>query len=338
MLTEIIVEIGNSHEGSLGIAKSFVDIAKEAGANVVKFQMHLAEEESSSEEPFRINFSSQDKSRTSYWQRVNFSPEHWYDLAEYCRDAGLEFLCTPFSLEAARFLIEELDVKRIKIGSGDAMNYPLIDFVIKSGREVIISTGLVNQLELSSLVERFKEKSTLDVLTLLHCVSMYPTPLAWSSLNQIVELKKLGCKVGLSDHSGNVMVPLAFISEGVSLIEVHMTPHRSFFGPDVASSLLPEEIKMLIDFSKTYNALVSNSRIRDEIFNESINTAQIFRKGTYWRNDLRAGHIIEFSDLKFLKPLNDFDANSYEDLIGCKLISSVMAGTSVVKGQISEKK
>ena len=337
-MTEIIVEIGNSHEGSLGIAKSFVDIAKKAGATVVKFQLHLAEEESSSQEPFRINFSSQDLTRSDYWKRVNFSSEHWLDLAQYCERVGIEFLCTPFSLEAARFLIEDLQVRRVKIGSGDAMNYPLIDFVIKSGREVIISTGLVSQLELNSLVERFKEKSSLDVLTLLHCVSMYPTPIDWSSLNQIGELKKFGCKVGLSDHSGNIEVPLAFITEGISLVEVHMTPHRSFFGPDVASSLLPEEIRRLVNFSKTYQNLLNNSKSRNEIFSESVGTAQIFRKGIYWRNDLTAGHVIEFSDLKFLKPLNDFDANSYEDLIGRKLISSVSAGNSVNKGQICEEK
>ena len=242
MSLDLIVEVGNSHEGSLGIATSFVDIAKDVGANCVKFQMHLPEFESSDQEPFRKKFSLQDKSRIDYWNRVGFSFAEWQQLISYTHQAGLEFLCTPFSVEAAEWLFQNGRLKRWKVGSGEATNFPLLKFLIDSELPILISLGLVSWDEIHRIKDFFTSHDAWSRVTLMHCVSQYPTPLEHAALNLIDELRKLDVKVGLSDHSGDVAVPLRAIAMGVNTVEVHLAPHKRFFGPDTAASLLSDDL------------------------------------------------------------------------------------------------
>ena len=326
---DLIVEVGNTHEGSLGVAMSFVDMAKDAGAKCVKFQMHLAEFEGMQNEPFRKNFSSQDFSRQDYWKRVNFSFENWIKLATYVQNKELEFLCTPFSVEAANWLFENKLVKRWKVGSGDAVNFPLIDYLLTTNLPLIISTGLISWPEIEELKLRLSSKGAWTRTMLMHCISMYPTPLEKSSLNIIEDLKKLGCKVGLSDHSGNWRVALRAISIGIDALEVHLTPHRKYFGPDTPASLLPGEIKEILDVAHAWKVLDSNPGKKNEIFTEASDLRKIFRKGIYWKNDLDIGKIIEFNDLIFRKPVEIFDSKDFEKILGRRLKKSVKSNLAV---------
>ena len=225
MSLDLIVEVGNAHEGSLGIATSFVDIVKSTGAKCIKFQMHLPEFESSENEPFRKKFSAQDKTRVDYWNRVSFSFEEWKYLVSYTKGADLEFLCTPFSVEAAKWLFENAEMQRWKVGSGEATNFPLLSFLAESKLPILISTGLVSWNELLKIREFLSARRAWERVTLMHCVSQYPTPLEFSALNLIDDLRKLDVNVGLSDHSGDVAVALRAKSIGVNTIEVHVTPH-----------------------------------------------------------------------------------------------------------------
>lgn len=330
MQTEVIAEIGNTHEGSLGIAKSLIDMAAVAGADTVKFQMHLSEYESSEFDEFRIKFSDQDRSRSDYWNRVAFSPTEWALLSEYCELKEIEFLCTPFSVEAAQILLKSTGIRRWKVGSGDAVNFPLIDFLIETGYPLIISTGLISWEELLLLKERLVRKGAWSRTTLMHCVSEYPTPLSRSALNMIQELKELGCEVGLSDHSGELAPSLIGIASGISILEVHLTPHELFFGPDVSSSLNPEQLKIITDFSRNAYILKQNPRSRNELFGDVERTRKLFRKGLYWRSNLDEGTFVQLSDLIFLKPSMEIDAIEYESVIGRQLKCKVHKG-GVVK-------
>jgi N-acetylneuraminate synthase len=326
MPLDVIVEIGNSHEGSLGIAKSFVEMVAETGAKTVKFQMHLAEHEGTRDEPFRKIFSAQDQSRADYWRRVNFTPDGWRDLVEFTLNQGLEFLCTPFSREAADLLIEMNAVKRWKVGSGDAPNIPFIDHLIQTNLPIVLSTGLVSWQEILKIVDRFELKNAKNRLTLMHCVSMYPTPLESSSLNLIDELKKLGVGVGLSDHSGKVSTALSGIAKGIKTLEVHMAPHRKFFGPDTTSSLLPDEISTIIEISRDWDVLNAHPNSKELLFNQSEPLRKIFRKGIYWAVDKKVGAQITFEDLRFLKPVQGLDAIDFEGVLGKKIHREVSAG------------
>jgi len=327
---DLIVEIGNSHEGSLGIATSFVDMVSASGAKTVKFQMHLPEYESSQDEPFRTKFSLQDKSRIDYWKRVGFSQNEWKILIDYVESKDLEFLCSPFSIEAAQWLLNDGRIKRWKIGSGEATNYPLLDFMIESNLPIILSTGLVTWKELLEIKTRFESKNYWNYVTLMHCVSKYPTPLEESSLNIIEDLRSLECNVGLSDHSGDIAVPLLAYSRGVSTIEVHLTPHRLFFGPDTIASLSTDELRNFLELTAKWDELDSHPSSRDQLFNSSRETARIFRKGIYWKNDLPQGYKLSLKDLSFLKPASHFEAKDYESVLGQKTTKAVKAGFPIL--------
>src|SRR6476620_1801526 len=128
----IIAEIAQAHEGSLGIAHSYIDALKPTGVNVVKFQTHIAAAESSAFEPFRVKFSFEDETRYDYWKRMEFTPEQWAGLKKHCEDCGLEFISSPFS-NAAVDLLESLNVKRYKIGSGEVTNRLMMEKIAKTG-------------------------------------------------------------------------------------------------------------------------------------------------------------------------------------------------------------
>jgi N-acetylneuraminate synthase len=331
---DLIVEIGNAHEGSLGIATSMVDMVAKSGAKTVKFQMHIAEHESSIHEPFRKQFSLQDRNRFEYWNRVSFSFDHWKKLIDYTTDSGLEFLCSPFSLESADWLFQNGRIKRWKVGSGEATNYPLLDFLIDSNLPILLSTGLVTWNELLDIKTRFESKKAWDRVTLLHCVSMYPAPLESVSLNIFDDLFSITKNLGYSDHSGNVAVPLFAYAKGIKIIEVHMTPHKLFFGPDTQASLTPEEIQIITEMSKTWDILSSSGYSRDELFNSSSNTASIFRKGVYWKHDMQSGQVVTRQDLAFLKPSSEISAKDYETLIGKVVHRDVMQGEAIRKADL----
>ncbi len=331
---DIVVEIGNSHEGSLGIAKSFVDMAKHAGVKTVKFQMHIAQAEATSSEPFRVNFSSQDKTRKDYWDRVSFSKSEWIEISKYTQDLGLEFLCTPFSVEAADILLDIGGIKRWKIGSGDAANLPLVDHLVDTKLPLVISTGLISLGEILFLRNRLIELDAWERTTLMHCVSAYPTELEWSSLNQIRELQKLGCKVGLSDHSGRVSTALYAMSLGISTLEIHMTPHKMFFGPDTSSSLTPEQIYLLVEISKDWNIITTTPKSKVELFERVASIRPIFRKGIYWKKQLSPGQVITLDDLAFLKPMVNVDSFYFEDFLGKKVKIQTQVGEPLSRDDI----
>jgi len=327
--TEIIVEIANTHEGSLGIATSLVDMAALSGADAVKFQMHIGEHEGVIDEPFRINFSVQDRSRRDYWERVSLSDENWSYLSDYCNRKGLEFICTPFSVEAASRLLQFTDIKRWKISSGDAPNLPFVDYLVATGLPLIISTGLMAWDEILKLRERLQKANAWDRTTLLHCVSMYPTPLEYCALNLLDDLIALGGSVGLSDHSGRLAPSIYALSKRVELIEVHMTPHPQFFGPDVTSSLTPAMVEQLIKYRNEFQILQDKPVSKSTLFDFAIDSRRLFRKGIYWKTDVQVNEICSLENLSFLKPCIGIDSIEFENYVGKTLKHSVKAGTAL---------
>jgi N,N'-diacetyllegionaminate synthase len=328
-VSEVIVEIGNTHEGSLGIAKSFIRMAAESGVKTVKFQMHIPEFEGIPDEPFRVKFSDQDANRQSYWKRVNFSIENWVLIKQYCDELKVEFLCTPFSVEAARVLFENKLVKRWKIGSGNATDWPLIDYVSSTGLPLLISTGLSSEAELVKIKERLITLGSWGNTTMLHCVSKYPASMNELDLHLMQDLSAFGCPVGYSDHSGNLHTAMYAMARGASVIEVHMTPHRMFFGPDVSSSLLPDEIKSLVEFSKMCVLFENSKRTKQQHFEEVEPLRSLFRKGAYWSRALKPGEKVTLEDLRFLKPVGEIDVIDYEKLLGQTVAQETSEGSPV---------
>lgn len=336
-MAEIIAEVGNVHEGSLGIAMSIVEMLAKQGVKIVKFQMHIAEQEGVNDEPFRVNFSPQDESRQDYWKRVNFSIENWIKLANFCKDMGVEFLCTPFSKRAAEILYENRLIRRWKVGSGDATNLELLEFLISTGLPIILSTGLVSSKEIDELVSFFREKKAIDKLILLHCVSKYPASLDAVDLHLMHDLRKYGCPFGFSDHTGSLSASIYALALGAQIIEVHTTPHKEFFGPDVTSSLLPEQIGFLIAIAEDFDVLVNSNASKDDHFASVQSLRKLFRKGLYWKSSLQKGHMVRFEDFLFLKPVIGIDGFSAYALVGSTLLRDVDERSPVLDVQLEKK-
>lgn len=330
--TRIIAEIGNSHEGSLGIALSMIDMAAFAGADIVKFQLHLSEFESSIFEPFRVKSFSQDKTRTDYWNRVGFTLDQWLLIKKHCDSKGVEFLCSPFSIEAAKLLFENQLVKRWKIGSGEISNFQLLDFVFSTNLEVLVSTGLGDNSDITRLITHIGKNFELDQLVLMHCVSQYPTKLENSSLSLInYYISEFDVKVGHSDHSGLKSTSYFALTFPIDYLEVHLAPNKLFFGPDTSSSLTPEELNQVVQYRNDLIKLKKSSLSRDQLFEMSQDTARIFRKSLYWATNLSKGEKIKASDLIVRKPWKGVDASEFKYLIGKTVKKNVTEGLPLDK-------
>src|SRR6056297_1158094 len=241
---QLIAEIAQAHDGSLGIAHSYIDALADAGVDAVKFQTHIAEAESSRHEPFRTNFSYEDETRFDYWNRMEFTPEQWGGLKKHCDDKNVEFLSSPFS-NAAVDLLEKVGVKRYKIGSGEVNNFLLLRKIAETGKPIILSSGMSSFSELNRTMD-FLSKYEND-LSVLQCTTAYPTnPEQWG-LNIITELKKrYDIPVGFSDHSGDIYACLAATSLGAEILEFHAVFDKQLFGPDAKASLTIDKIKRLV--------------------------------------------------------------------------------------------
>lgn len=312
--TLIIAEIAQAHDGSLGILHSYIDALAETGVDVVKFQTHIAEAESSAFEPFRVNFSYVDKTRFDYWKRMSFTEEQWAGIKAHCEEKGMEFMSSPFSVEAVE-LLERLQVKRYKIGSGEVSNFLMLEHIARTGKPIILSSGMSSYEELDQSISFLKKKNV--PLSLLQCNTEYPTPPERVGIQAMLEMKeRYKLPVGLSDHSATLAAPLCAVSLGAEILEFHVVFDRRMFGPDAASSLQIDEVKQLVHAVRQIEVMRDTQVDKNDV--ERFSTAKvIFGKALAVRSNLPAGHSIRFEDLETKKPANKgIPASQFETIIG----------------------
>lgn len=240
----IIAEVGQAHDGSLGIAHSYIDALAKTGVNAVKFQTHIAHAESSPYEDFRINFSYEDKTRYEYWKRMEFSKDQWLGLKRHCEDLGMEFISSPFSMEAVD-LLNELNVKKFKIGSGEMQNLLMLKKIAMTGKPILLSTGMSSLDEIESTLSFLRPYG--NEIVLFQCTSEYPTtPNTWGLNNIAIFNERFGLPLGFSDHSGDIFACLAATALGVQYVEFHVVFDKYMFGPDSLSSLTIDQTKLLV--------------------------------------------------------------------------------------------
>lgn len=318
----IIAEIGQAHEGSLGILHSYIDVLSKTGIDAIKFQTHIAAAESSIHEPFRVNFSYEDKTRFDYWQRMEFSLEQWKEIKQHCDEVGLEFMSSPFS-QAAVDLLEEVGVKRYKIGSGEVTNFLMLEKICQTGKPVILSSGMSSLEELDAAVAYIKKYG--NDLSVMQCTTSYPTPPERIGLNVIPELiaRYPKVKIGLSEHTGKIYTSMAAIALGAKLLEFHAVFDRRMFGPDAPSSLLIDEIKELVDGVRFLEKSLANPI--DKSSNEQYkDLKKIFEKSLAINKKLSKGQAISFEDLEAKKPANyGIPASKYKEVIGKVLVADM---------------
>ncbi len=315
--TFIIAEIAQSHDGSLGILHSYIDALSDVGIDAIKFQTHIADAESSQYEPFRVNFSYEDKTRFDYWKRMEFNLEQWIEIKNHCHDVGLEFISSPFSNMAVD-LLENLGVQKYKIGSGEVNNFLMLEKIAKTGKEIILSTGMSSIDELDKSIKFLRGFN--NKLSILQCTSKYPTKPEEVGLNMIVELKnRYNISVGLSDHSGSIFPSIGAVSLGAEILEFHVVFDKKMFGPDSTSSLTINEAKQLVEGVRYIEKSISIYIDKKETKN-FLDVKNIFEKSLSVNKYLKKGDIITFEDLESKKPLGyGISVKDYKQIIGRKL-------------------
>ena len=296
-MTEIVAEIAQAHDGSLGILHSYIEALAQLDIDAIKFQTHIAAAESSKEEQFRKKFSYLDESRYEYWQRMEFGFEEWVEIKKHCEQKNAEFLSSPFSNQAVD-LLEKLNVKRYKVGSGDINNILLLDKIAQTKKPIILSSGLSDLDELDVSIQNLQAQN-IDI-TLLQCTSKYPTQMQDIGINLLEEYReKYNVSVGLSDHSGSIYPALTAAAYHADLIEVHVVFDNMMFGPDSTSSLTINDLKKLIKGVRVIEEILANPLKKDNFDSSS---KEIFGRSLCVNKALSKGDRITFSDLEAKKP------------------------------------
>ncbi len=321
--TFIIAEVAQAHDGSLGYAHSFIDAVADSGADAVKFQTHIANAESTLDEPFRAALSGQDATRWDYWRRMEFSPTQWLNLANHANRRGLIFLSSAFSPEAVN-LLASIGMPAWKVGSGEAFNWSLIELILQKGGPILLSSGMSSWSDIShmlSLIHKHGGKACL-----FQCTTSYPTSLDCVGLNIISEMRnRFAVPVGLSDHSGTPYPALSAMANGVDLLEIHVTFDRRMYGPDTSSSLTFGELSMICEANRAFATMRANPVDKDLVASSLLENKLMFTKSLSPVHDLSAGTVLTADLLTLKKPGGGFTAESLANILGKRLKHSVPA-------------
>tara|TARA_Y100000389_G_C17418800_1_gene495381 strand:+ start:271 stop:1305 length:1035 start_codon:yes stop_codon:yes gene_type:complete len=309
----IIVEACVNHQGDFGIAKKMIFYAKKLGAQCIKFQHHIVDEEMIRDVPMSSNFK---EPLDQVIEKTNFTLTQHIKLKKYCEDLNINYLCTPFSIKAAEEL-NKIGVKAFKTGSGELTNLPFIDYLAKIGKPVILSTGMSYPNEIEESVKILKKYKT--PFSIMHCVSAYPCPYEIMNLDNIIELKKkYKVPVGLSDHTPSIYNALGAISLGASLIEKHFTFDKNLQGPDHKSSINLPELKMLVQGCRVN--FLSRGKVK-KIFKEEKEIVAWARESIVSKNYIKKGDLITKFNICTKRPTankNEISASDYFKLIKSK--------------------
>ncbi len=317
----IVAEVAQTHDGSLGMAHAFIDAIANAGADAVKFQTHIAAEESTPSEPWRVKFSRQDDSRFDYWKRMEFTEAQWLGLKEHADERGILFMSSPFS-EAAINLLCAIGMKVWKVASGEIGNSRLLERIVRTGDPIILSSGLSEWQELDEAVQTVRTAG--NRLAVLQCTTAYPCPPERIGLNVLSEiLERYALPAGLSDHSGNIYASLAAATLGAEVIEVHVTLSREMFGPDVPASITTTELAQLVEGVRQIETMLMSPVNKAGLTSELVELRKIFAKSVVANETLPVGTVLEARHLALRKPGNGISPDKISELIGRSLLREV---------------
>lgn len=307
---KIIAEIGSVHDGSFGNAMKLIELAASCGADVVKFQTHIAEAETMADAPMPPYFKGEP--RLDYFRRTAFSKTQWTDLAAQCTLSGVTFLSSPFALEAVD-LLEEVGVEAYKIASGEVTNTPLLAHIAKTRKPVLLSSGMSDWTELDRAMQVLGKGGPI---TIMQCTSAYPCPPDRIGLNVIDEMKdRYDVPIGYSDHALGVAASIAAAARGAVAIEKHLTFSQHMYGSDAANAMEPAAFKDMVLGLRDVWAALDHPVDKDDVSPYS-DMKRIFQKSIVTARGIPAGHPIEASDLAYKKPGDGIPAWRYGEIIG----------------------
>ena len=338
----VIAEAGVNHNGDMALARALVDAAADAGADAVKFQTFKAERlvsETAPKAAYQKASTAADETQFAMLKRLELPPESHHALVERCRERKIDFLSTPFDIESLRFLIDELRLTTIKIPSGEITNGPLLLEAARSHIQILLSTGMCSLEEVEAALgvlafgftepaagptqHAFRSALATDAglravregVTLLHCTSEYPAPLADANLRAMETMgAAFGAPVGFSDHTQGIATDIAAAALGATVIEKHFTLDRSLPGPDHGASLEPGQLAEMVaairDVEKALGDGVKAPRPSEA------GNLDVVRKSLVALRPIRAGEAFTAKNLGAKRPGNGVSPMEYWDLLG----------------------
>lgn len=317
--TLIIAEAGVNHNGDINIARKLVDVAKRCGADIVKFQTFdvnsivskYAEMAIYQKENIGEVGSQKDMLRKLALQKGEF-----VELVEYCKEVGIKFLSTPFDIASIQILNNLQDTW--KVPSGEITNYPYLVEIAKTGKEILLSTGMSTLEEVDDALKVLKSNGA-GKITILHCTTNYPTAYKDVNLKAMATLEKhFRCTVGYSDHTKGIEVPIAAVAMGAAVIEKHFTLDRTMEGPDHKASIEPDELKTMVAAIRNIEQAMGND-IKQPSESEKSNMA-IARKSIIAAKNIKAGEILTTDNLTTKRPGTGINPMRWEDVLGTRAI------------------
>jgi N,N'-diacetyllegionaminate synthase len=326
--TVIIAEAGVNHNGSIELAKKLIDVAAEAGADYVKFQTFKSEQvisKNAKKADYQIvNTENEVESQLEMVKKYELDKAAHIELIDYCQGKGIKFLSSPFDLPSIDLLLE-LGIDIFKIPSGEITNFPYLKKVASLAKEIILSTGMCNLADIEvALAILIKHGASLDNITLLHCNTEYPTP--FNDVN-LLAMNTIGnafkVKVGYSDHTLGIEIPIAACALGACIIEKHFTLDKNMKGPDHIASLEPHELKDMVKAIRNIDiALGSGIKRPSESEQKNISLA---RKSIVAASDLQSGDVLTPENISVKRPGNGISPLAWDDIIGKTVTRSFSA-------------
>lgn len=315
----IIAEAGVNHNGDINLARQLVDKAKEAGADIIKFQTFKLDSivskfaEMADYQKDNIGIV---ESQKEMLKKITLPYEAFLELYKYCNKKEIQFLSTPFDIGSIHFLNDM--VPFWKIPSGEVTNYPYLVEIAKTGKPVIMSTGMCELQEIDEAIKVLKTNGTSDI-TLLHCNTQYPTPYKDVNLRAMETLRnRYKVKVGYSDHTKGIEVPIAAVALGAEVIEKHFTLDKKLPGPDHKASLEPNELAAMVSSIRNIEeALGSPIKIVSDSERENI---AIARKSIVAAKNIKKGEVLTVDNLTTKRPGTGISPMRWNDVLGSKAI------------------
>lgn len=314
--TYIIAEAGVNHNGNINLAKKLIREAKKCGADAIKFQTFKVENLVTKNAPkatYQIANTKNDKSQFDMLKKLELNWDAHLILKDYCKKKKIDFLSSPFD-EHSFDLLCRLGLKTIKIPSGEITNTPFLKYIAKSGKKIILSTGMSDLDEVKTAVNIFYKTGNKKI-SLLHCVTEYPAPYIQINLRAINTLKKVfKIPVGYSDHSEGIEIALAAAAVGAELIEKHFTLDRNMKGPDHKASIEPAEFKRMVESIRNIEKAKGNG-IKKPAKCE-IKNIKIVRKSIVAEKPICKGEIFTKGNISIKRPGNGIQPFKFDFLLG----------------------
>lgn len=320
MAIMIIAEAGVNHNGSLELAKKMIEKAAEAGADYIKFQTFIPEKlvsKFAQKADYQKKTTGNQETQLKMLEKLALSQENFAELKAYCKEFGIGFLSTPFDLESLAFL-EKLDMDFWKIPSGEITNYPYLVEIAKTGRKIVMSTGMCELEEIEQAICVLEEHGASDVI-LLHCNTEYPTPFEDVNLLAMKQMREIfGKDVGYSDHTVGIEIPIAAAALGATVIEKHFTLDKTMDGPDHRASLEPQELEEMVKAVRHIERSLGDGRKRRMPSEEK--NCEVVRKSIVAKCPIHKGEVFSEENLTVKRPGGGISPMRWEEVLGTKAL------------------